>query len=134
MGAPTRARWKRKKDKPLFIFVGVLFALLFSAIVAFFVWGAFATGKTLGPAQVVQALMERRLPFSGTYFVVLAVVVVAVAVLVVLFTIWSRKTIVRASWVDVAAQHMASPKEAASLSRKAVMKKAKALKVEGAGK
>lgn len=134
MGAPTRARWKRKKDLPGLIAFYVLFGLLLSAVVAFFIWGSFATGQTLEPSKVLQAAGAGQLTFSGQYFVVLGVVVGVLAAAVVLLSIWYRKTMIPASWVDVAAQHMASPKEAGSLSRKAVEKKARELGVKGVAK
>lgn len=134
MGAPTRARWQRKKDRPLIILFYVVFGILLSAVVAFFIWGSFATGKTLEPLQVVQAIGQRRLPFSGQYFIVWGITAAGFAVVVVLLSLWYRKTMIPSSWVDVAAQHMASPKEAKSLSRKAVAKKAEQLGVKGARK
>lgn len=129
MGAPTRARWQRRRDRPGFIAVGVLAGLLFSAVLGLSAGAWSATGRTLTPVEVIQGFMNHDLDFTGTYIGAAGVIALMLAIVVVAFTIWWRKTAVRASWVDVAAQHMASPKEAASLSRKAVLAKARDLGV-----
>lgn len=134
MGAPTRARWQRRRDLPGFVAMAVLVGLLVSAVLGLSLGAWLATGKGMTPVEVGQGFMNHELEFSGSYFAAMGAVVVALAVVVVAFIIWWRKTAVRASWVDVAAQHMASPKEAASLSRKAVLAKARDLGVKGTEK
>ncbi|MDP9988619.1 hypothetical protein J2S98_003807 [Arthrobacter oryzae] len=134
MGAPTRARWQRRRDLPGLVALLVLVGLLVSAVLGLSLGAWLTTGKGMTPVEVIQGFMNHELDFSGSYLAAMGAVVVGLAVVVVAFIIWWRKTAVRASWVDVAAQHMASPKEAASLSRKAVEKKARDLGVKGAVK
>ncbi|MCA4135477.1 hypothetical protein [Arthrobacter sp. M4] len=134
MGAPTRARWQRRRDLPGFVAMAVLAGILLSAVLGLSLGAWLTTGRSMTPVEVIQAFMNHELEFTGSYFAAMGAVVVALGIVVVAFTIWWRKTAIRASWVDVAAQHMASPKEAASLSRKAVMAKARELGVKGVGK
>ena len=129
MGAPTRARWQRRRDLPGFIAAGILAGLLLSAVLGLSLGARLATGKSLTPVEVVQGFMNQDLAFTGVYVAAAGAVAAGLAVVVVAFTLWWRRTAVRSSWVDVAAQHMASPKEAASLSRKAVEQKARDLGV-----
>lgn len=129
MGAPTRARWQRRRDLPGFIAVGALAGILASAVLSLPLGAWWSTGRSLTPVEVIHGFMNQTLDFSGSYVGAAGVTALVLAVVVVAFSVWWRKTTVRASWVDVAAQHMASPKEAASLSRKAVMAKARDLGV-----
>lgn len=134
MGAPTRARWKRRRDLPGIVAFAVLLGMLVSVVAGLSVGAWLATGKALSPLEVGQGFTSHGLEFTGLYFAAMGGVFVALGLAVLVIGIWWRKTMVRASWVDVAAQHMASPKEAASLSRKAVAKKARELGVKGARK
>lgn len=134
MGAPTRARWQRRRDLPGFVAMAVLVGLLLSAVLGLSLGAWLATGKGMTPVEVAQGFMNQELEFTGSYLAAMGAVAVALAIVVVAFIIWWRKTAVRASWVDVAAQHMASPKEAKSLSRKAVLAKARDLGVKGTQK
>lgn len=134
MGAPTRARWQRRRDLPGFVAMAALAGILLSAVLGLSLGAWLSTGRTLTPVEVAQGFMNQELEFTGSYFAAAGAVAVVLAIVVVAFIIWWRKTAVRASWVDVAAQHMASPKEAASLSRKAVTAKARDLGVKGTQK
>ncbi|MEV7574369.1 hypothetical protein AB0P28_14850 [Pseudarthrobacter sp. NPDC089323] len=134
MGAPTRARWQRRRDLPGFVAMAVLGGILLSTVLGLPLGAWLSTGRTLTPVEVIQGFMNHELDFTGSYFAAAGAVTVALAIVVTGFIIWWRKTAVRASWVDVAAQHMASPKEAASLSRKAVTAKARDLGVKGTQK
>ncbi|MDO5867126.1 MULTISPECIES: hypothetical protein [Paenarthrobacter] len=134
MGAPTRARWQRRRDLPGFVAMGVLAGLLLSGVIGLSLGAWMSTGRSMTPVEVGQGFMNQELEFSGTYFAAMALALGGLAVLFLAFIIWWKKTAVRAAWVDVAAQHMASPKEAKSLSRKAVLKKAQDLGVKGTAK
>ncbi|WP_334173801.1 hypothetical protein [Sinomonas sp.] len=134
MGAPTRARWQRRRDLPGIVASAVLAGMLVSVVAGLSVGAWLATGRALSPIEVGQGLMDHRLEFTGLYPAAMGGVFVALALAVPVIGIWWRRTMVRPAWVDVAAQHMASPKEAASLTRRAVAKKARELGVKGAGR
>lgn len=134
MGAPTRARWQRRRDLPGIVAFAVLLGLLVSVVAGLSVGALLATGRTLSPVEVGQGFMNHSLAFTGIYPAAMGGVFAALGLAVLGTSIVWRKTAVRASWVDVAAQHMASPKEAGSLSRKAVARKARELGVKGAAK
>lgn len=134
MGAPTRARWQRRRDLPGFIAVAVLAGILLSAVLGLSLGALLTTGRSMTPVEVIQGFLNHELELTGSYFAAMGATAVALASVVVAFIIWWRKTAVRSSWVDVAAQHMASPKEAASLTRKAVTAKARELGVKGTQK
>lgn len=134
MGAPTRARWQRRRDLPGFIAVAVLAGILLSAVLGLSLGAFWTTGRSMTPVEVIQGFLNHELELTGSYFAAMGATAVALAIVVVAFIVWWRKTAVRSSWVDVAAQHMASPKEAASLSRKAVTAKARELGVKGTQK
>lgn len=124
MGAPTRARWKRKKDKAAIVAFVVLFGVLVSAVVALLIWVFLTTGQSPFTGEFVQGFSKGTLKFTSQYFIILAVVAVVVAAVMIALKVWFGKITPPSSWVDVAAQHMSSAKEASSLSRKAVTKKA----------
>ncbi|MFK4299437.1 hypothetical protein ABH924_004620 [Arthrobacter sp. GAS37] len=134
MGAPTRNRWQKRRDLPARVFVTILAVLLVSVIAGLSLGAYWATGKTMVPVDVIIGFTEHRLTFGGLYFAAMGAVAVALGLVFWGATAFLGKYSTRPSWVDVAAQHMASPKEAASLSRKAVEKKARKLGVKGAGK
>lgn len=134
MGAPTRARWKKRQDKPAQIALGVLGGLLLSALLAFTVW-ALASGKGwLSPVDVIKALVERTLSFNAGYFLALAGVAVVLAGLVLGLRAVLGSGAVKPSWVDVAATHMATGKDLKDLSRKNTIKKAQRLGVKGSNR
>lgn len=131
MGAPTRARWKKRQDKPGQIALGILGGLLLSALLAFTVW-ALASGRGwLSPVDVIKALVERTMSFNAGYFIALAGVVVILTALTLGVRAALGSGAVKPSWVDVAATHMATPKDLKDLSRKSTIKKAQRLGVKG---
>lgn len=131
MGAPTRARWKKRQDKPAQIALGILGGLVLSALLAFTVW-ALACGKGwLSPVDVIKALVEHTMTFNAGYFLALAGVTVILAGLFVGLRAALGSGAVKPSWVDVAASHMATGKDLKDLSRKSTIKKAQRLGVKG---
>jgi hypothetical protein len=132
MGAPTRARWVRRRDLPGLLAIGGLAAILLSTALGMSLGAAITTGRVISPLEVAQGFLHGGLRFSGVYVASAAAVLVTLAVLGVAGRAWWRKTAQPASWVDVAARHMASPKETAGLSRKAAAAKARDLGVKGA--
>lgn len=129
MGAPTRARWMRQKSMPGFIAIGILGGLLLSVLLGLTLGAWLSTGQVISPPSVVQSLVKNELEFTGIYAGAIGGLLVALVLAFVLIRQWWSKTMPRQSWVDVAAQHMASPKEVQSLSRKATAAKAKDLGV-----
>lgn len=131
MGAPTRARWKKRQDKPAQVALGILGGLLLSALLAFTVW-ALASGKGwLSPVEVIKALVESTMSFNAGYFLALAGVAVILTALILGLRAALGSGAVKPSWIDVAATHMATPKDLKDLSRKSTIKKAQRLGVKG---
>lgn len=129
MGAPTRARWQRRRDLPGFIAVAVLAGILLSAVLGLSLGAFWTTGRSMTPVEVAQGLLNHELEFTGSYFAAIGGLLGALVLAFVLVRLWWTKSMPKPSWVDVAAQHMASPKEVQSLSRKATAAKAKDLGV-----
>lgn len=131
MGAPTRARWKQRQDKPAQVALGILGGLVLSALLALTVW-ALASGKGwLSPVDVIKALVEGTMSFNAGYFLALAGVAVILTTLILGIRAALGSGAVKPSWVDVAATHMATPKDLKDLSRKSTIKKAQRLGVKG---
>lgn len=134
MGAPTRTRWMRRKNMPGFVAVGILGGLVLAVLLGLSAGAFIATGQAMAAPEVIQGFIKHRLEFDGIYWACMGAAALVLMAVFVFGRRWWKKAMPGPSWVDVAAQHMATPKEAASLSRKAVEKKARELGVKGARK
>ena len=133
MGAPTRARYLRKKNAAQLIGILSLLAVLVSAVGGLIVGGFFITRTWESPATILTELIKGPREFSGLYFAGLGTVVAILALLILGGWALLRKVIVRPSWVDPAARHMASAKEVKSLSAKAALADNKKMQCQAEG-
>lgn len=127
MGAPTRARYLRRRDRATTILIFVVIGLFLSLLTGISMGEWFHTGMWASPAAVIRSLIKDGAPWTPLYLVGMGVA----AVVVVLFvlgglSIW-RKLGKRSAWVDSAAQHMASVTEVKSLTQKSAQATAKRL-------
>ncbi|MUK02792.1 TraM recognition domain-containing protein [Vibrio cholerae] len=118
MGAPTRARYLRRKNALQLWLLIPAFTVVISALAALWVGEYLATGRSINPGQVLLDLIKGTSTFDQPRFMGAGLVVAALIVLG-LFILWVRAKLSKPAWVDVAAQHMASYKELSSLSEKA---------------
>lgn len=128
MGAPTRARYLRRKNATTKWGVGALFVLVFTLGTSFWLGEFLTSGRHINPAQVVADLIKGKSTFGGQRIWAFVLVVVFLVVVLVL-VLWVRSKLTRPAWVDVAASHMGSAKELAVFSEKAARQKAIALNV-----
>lgn len=127
MGAPTRARYLRRRDRATTILIFVVIGLFLSLLTGISMGEWFHTGMWASPAAVIRSLIKDGAPWTPLYLVGMGVAAVVVVLFVLggLF-IW-RKLGKRSAWVDSAAQHMASVTEVKSLTQKSAQATAKRL-------
>lgn len=133
MGAPTRARYLRQKNRATIIAAAVLIGVLLSVVAGLSVGGFYATGAWAGPHIVVQELVKGPREFSGLYIAGMGTVAVAVASVIVTGWLLVRKISPKSSWVDAAARHMATFREVKSLSAKATIADNRKMKCQADG-
>lgn len=128
MGAPTRARYLRRKNATTAWGVGLLFAIVFTAGMSLWLGEFLTSGRHVNPAQVVVNLIKGDSTFAVPRiwgFVIVVLFLVGQLLLV----LWVRSKMTRPAWVDVAATHMGSSKELQVFSEKAARQKAVQLNV-----
>lgn len=133
MGAPTRARYLRQKNRATMIGAAVLVGVLLSVVAGLSVGGFYATGTWAGPHIVVQELVKGPREFSGLYIAGMGTVAALVAALIVGGAVLVRKASPKSSWVDPAARHMATFREVKSLSAKATVADNRKMKCQADG-
>ncbi|MEQ4568506.1 TraM recognition domain-containing protein [Paenarthrobacter sp. CAP02] len=133
MGAPTRARYLRQKNRATIIGAAVLIGVLLSVVAGLSVGGFYATGTWAGPHIVVQELVKGPREFSGLYIAGMGTLAVAVAAVIVTGWLLVRKISPKSSWVDAAARHMATFREVKSLSAKAAIADNRKMKCQADG-
>lgn len=134
MGAPTRARWKKRKDLAGFVALGIIVGLLMSALLGLSLGAWMITHEFTSPFRVIKNLFTHALGFSPLLLVGMGIVALLLLGVFLLVRWWWKASMVSSSWVDVAAQHMATKSEISSLSRKAATEKARELRVKGSQK
>lgn len=127
MGAPTRARYLRRKSAEGAVLLAAICGLLISAVAGLTVGEFFRAGRVDSPVNIVVALVQGKTAWTPLYLVGMGVALVVIAAVV--FGVWKgwRKLTPRPAWVDAAAPHMASVAEVKSLTQKAAVATAKRL-------
>ncbi|WP_267785057.1 type IV secretory system conjugative DNA transfer family protein [Paenarthrobacter ureafaciens] len=133
MGAPTRARYLRQKNRATIIGAAVLIGVLLSVVAGLAVGGFYATGTWAGPQIVVQELVKGPREFSGLYIAGMGTVAAVIAAVIVGGLLLARKASPKSSWVDPAARHMAAFKEVKSLSAKVTIADNRKMKCQADG-
>lgn len=134
MGAPTRARWRKRKDLAGFVALGIIAGLLISALLGLSLGAWMITHEFSSPFRVIKNLFGNQLDFSPLLFAGMGIVALLLVGLFLLVRRSWKSSMTSSSWVDVAAQHMATRSELSSLSRKAATAKARELRVKGSQK
>lgn len=133
MGAPTRARYLRQKNRATIVGAAVLIGVLLSVVAGLSVGGFYVTGAWAGPHIVVQELVKGPREFSGLYIAGMGTLAVAVTAVIVTGWLLVRKISPKSSWVDAAARHMATFREVKSLSAKATIADNRKMKCQANG-
>lgn len=127
MGAPTRARYLRRKNLQALLLLLALVGLLLSVVLGFTLGELFRTGAVKSPVDIAVAMIGGTTTWSPVYLAGMGVALVVLAALAVGGWLLYRKTAPRSAWVDAAAPHMASVKEVKSLTQKSAVATAKRL-------
>ena len=133
MGAPTRARYLRRKNAATTVGMAVLIGVLLSVLAGLSVGGFYVTGTWAGPQIIIQELVKGPREFSGLYVAGVGTVALALAALILAGWLLLRKIAPRSSWVDAAARHMATAKEVKSLSAKSALADNRKMKCQAKG-
>lgn len=129
MGAPTRARYMREKNKLTAVMLTVGIALLVTIVGGISVGQWLAVGVWETPVAVVASWIRGEASATASHAWGMGIVLVVLAVIVGLAWWASKKLFRTGAWVDPASVHMASVKDLQPLSYKAAA--AKAAKVGG---
>ncbi|MDO5752458.1 type IV secretory system conjugative DNA transfer family protein [Arthrobacter sp.] len=127
MGAPTRTRYLRRRDRATTMLIGVAAGVVLSVVTGLSLGQWFHTGVWASPAAVIRAFIKDGAPWTPLYLIGMGVAALAVVLLVVGGLFGWRKLGNRSAWVDSAAPHMAAVSEVKSLTHKSAQSTAKRL-------
>ncbi|MDJ0318605.1 type IV secretory system conjugative DNA transfer family protein [Arthrobacter antibioticus] len=127
MGAPTRARYLRRRDRATTILISIVVAIALSITAGFSLGQWFRTSVWASPAAVILTLTKKEATWTPLYLIGMGVAALLVLLLVFAGMFVWRKMGGRSAWVDSAAPHMASVSEVKSLTQKSAQATAKRL-------
>ncbi len=129
MGAPTRARYLKKRNQAAMLGMMVLLGLLVAVVAGFSLGQFMRNGQIATPVTIAGGMVKHTTSWSSIYLVGVGVAVLVVAALLIAGRIGWGRMMPPTPDVDVAAYHLAAPKKAVSLTQKAVAAKSVSLGV-----